>query len=211
MRKNDFTYQPAAPDTGIVMEAVPAYQIHQIGPYTVEDYYKIPDEHRVELIDGYFYDMASPSWTHQGILTHLLVQIYHCIEKSGRSCMVFQAPLDVQLDCDNRTMVQPDLLVICNRDEHLEGHRTVWGAPDFVVEVLSKSSRLHDRVRKYRKYQQAGVREYWIIDPEKKEVLVTWFEGGEKTAVYPFDAEVELRISEGRCKIDFRDIAGRVF
>ena len=172
-------------------------------PYTIDDYYALPDDRRAELIDGVFYDMASPSQIHQQILGDLFLQLAPCTA-SHPDCRIFFAPLDVRLDNDEWTMVQPDLLITChNKDTDT---RRVNGAPDFIAEILSPSSRYHDMFRKLHKYQHAGVREYWIIDPKNLKITVYYFEKDFLPETYSFQDEVELRISDGRCRVDFRPI-----
>ena len=82
------------------------YKVRKIGEYTIDDYRALPDEQRVELIDGYFYDMASPTFGHQSIGGEIHRQIANYIMELGGNCRPFIAPVDVQLDCDERTMVQ---------------------------------------------------------------------------------------------------------
>ena len=91
--------------------AAPAEPLH-----TIRDYLALPDDQRVELIDGVFYDMASPSRLHQAILGHLHVQLYACTE-SHPECELFLSPSDVRLNSDDYTVVQPDLYVICSQNE----------------------------------------------------------------------------------------------
>ena len=134
------------------------------GEYTIEDYYALPDDQRVELIDGVFYDMASPVPLHQLIAGEVYRQIANYILERGGSCMAYISPLDVQLDCDNRTMVQPDVMLLCEKEKTQE--KRVYGAPDFILEVISPSTRRKDCFLKLQKYMNAGVREYWILDPE---------------------------------------------
>ena len=142
--------------------------------YTLDDYYALPDEQRVELIDGVFYDMAAPAFLHQLILMHLSYLFHDCAEQHGLPCEVFAAPCDVRLDRDNYTMVQPDLLVICSPQDYLHMKR-LEGAPDLAVEILSPSTRSKDMILKLYKYEKAGVREYWIVDPEHRTVTVHFF------------------------------------
>lgn len=195
--------RPASVYSGMVQEPRPAYDPDPMqGHYTIDDYYAIPDERRVELIDGWIYDMAAPSEKHQIILGDLFYQLYPCVAEHPE-CRLFFAPLDVRLDNDEWTMVQPDLLIVCHDDPD---RRRVNGAPDFVAEILSPSSRYHDMYRKFRKYHEAGVREYWIIDPEHLKVTVWHFEKETLPETYTFQDEVELRISDGRCKVDFKSI-----
>ncbi len=181
---------------------VPAYPLR--GQYTIDDYYAMPDERRVELIDGVFYDMAAPTKIHQLVLIEVALQMYPCVAEHP-GCQLYIAPLDVRLDNDNYTMVQPDLLIVC--DESDGDKRRVNGAPDFAAEILSPSNRDHDMLLKYYKYRQAGVREYWIIDPDRKKVVVYDFEHDELPVSYTFDDTVPLRISEGKCRVDFSVIS----
>ena len=175
------------------------------GTYTLDDYYALPDEKRVELIDGVFYDMASPSGVHQELigLLHLIFAGY--VRSRKGTCKVFLSPFDVQLDCDNRTMVEPDLLVICSREKIRM--RCLYGAPDLAVEIVSPSSRRKDMILKTHKYEHAGVREYWIIDPKYRIVTVHRFDEEEYHPVtYTFQDEIPVGISDGMCAIDFSRI-----
>ena len=171
---------------------------------TLDDYYALPDEARVELIDGVFYDMASPTFVHQQILLELALQLKTCISKHRMPCLVCVAPQDVQLDCDPYTMVQPDLFVICDRGKIKT--RALYGAPDFVIEILSASTRWRDLTLKLRKYKNAGVREYWIIDPDDEQVVVYYFEEDDLPHITEYRSSVPVRISEGKCEIDFGKI-----
>lgn len=174
------------------------------GEYTLEDYYAVSEERRVELIDGVFYDMASPIHIHQIISGQIYRILFDYIDKNKGMCVPAIAPLDVQLDCDDRTMVQPDVMVVCDRDKFVRG--AVYGAPDMVVEVLSKSTWKKDSYKKLDKYADAGVREYWLVDPDKKKVIVYDLEHDEWPAIYGFDDEVPVRIFDGLCKVDFAAI-----
>ena len=185
-------------------EGAPALAFPRRGPYTIDDYYAMPDERRVELIDGVFYDMAAPTKVHQLTLLQMALQLYPCVAEHP-GCQLYMAPLDVRLDNDNYTMVQPDLLIVC--DESDGDKRRVNGAPDFAAEILSPSNRDHDMLLKYYKYREAGVREYWIVDPERKKIAVYDFESGELPESYTFDDTVPLRISEGKCSMDFSVIS----
>ena len=175
--------------------------------YTIDDYYALPDERRVELIDGAFYDMAPPSTLHQALLGQLYLHFAACVE-GHPECELFFAPLDVRLDNDNYTMVQPDLLIVCGRADN--DIRRINGAPDFIVEILSQSNKDHDLVRKLDKYLAAGVREYWIADPEKRKVLAYDLVHDMFPEVYTFQDEIPVLISEGTCKIDFAAISEKL-
>lgn len=174
------------------------------GEYTLEDYYALPDERRVELIDGVFYDMASPIHIHQLISGQIYRILFDYIDKNKGMCVPAIAPLDVRLDCDDRTVVQPDVMVVCDRDKFVRG--VVCGAPDMVVEVLSRSTWKKDSYKKLDKYADAGVREYWLVDPDKKKVIVYDLEHDEWPAIYGFNDEVPVGIFDGLCKVDFAAI-----
>lgn len=174
------------------------------GEYTYEDYLALPDDRRVELIDGVFYDMSCPHQAHQEILLGFHEQMLPCINKHRDECRFLISPVDVRLDRNNRTAVQPDIMVICN-PSIIQG-RYVWGAPDFVVEVLSRSTKRKDMVLKLHKYLEAGVKEYWMIDYEKHEVIVYVFSGDLSIKTYTFEDTVPIAISKGECQINFKKI-----
>ena len=98
-------------------------------------------------------------------------------------------------------MVQPDVLIVCDRDIVIR--RCVYGAPDFVAEVLSPSTKKKDIYIKTQKYANAGVREYWMVDPDKQKVVVYRFEEDEFPAVYGFNQQIPVAILGGECVIDF--------
>ena len=185
-------------------ESNPSYQIKKQGEYTLVDYYKIPDERRIELIDGVIYDMTAPTASHQLIagLIHTKL-LNHILEKKGK-CLPIISPIDVQLDCDDKTMVQPDVIIVCDRDKII--NRCVYGAPDFVIEVISESSTKRDSVIKLNKYMNAGVREYWIIDPIRLKVIVYNFEEENYPVIYGFDSKIPVAIWNGEVVIDFKEV-----
>ena len=211
----DRTYENPADKAHVVRESAPGYgaaarneKAGFSGRHTIDDYYALPDDRRAELIDGEFYDMAGTSFRHQAIIGEVLFQIKSCMKQNKRKCRVFAAPCDVQLDQDEYTMVQPDLQVIC-QDENL--HRYVYfGAPDFVMEVLSKNNRSHDLVTKLFKYKNAGVREYWIVDPESEQIMVYLLEKEELPRFYQRNDKVPVYISDGICEIDFEEVFDEV-
>ena len=151
--------------------ALPAKKEH----YTFADILAWEGNERVEIINGEIFLMASPFRVHQEISGELFRQLANFLE--GKKCRVYAAPFAVRLfekDGDNPedvdTMVEPDITVVCDKDK-LDKHGCK-GAPDMVIEILSPSTRRHDRLVKLGLYQQAGVREYWIVDPENKSVQV---------------------------------------
>ena len=101
-------------------------------------------------------------------------------------------------------MVQPDVLVVCDRSKLKYGR--LYGTPDFVVEVLSPSTRKKDMYTKLSKYANADVREYWIVDPETKRILVYNFEGDDFVNLYTFEDKVPVAVFEGKCIVDFAEI-----
>lgn len=184
-------------------ESAPAYHFER--KYTVADYYALPEDRRAELIDGVIYDMAAPSTIHQLILGDLYAKFRGCAEEHDMPCDVYLSPCDVRLDRDDYTMVQPDLLVVCAEDDGY--YEQVEGAPDLAVEILSPSTRQKDMVLKLYKYQNAGVREYWIVDPLYQRVYVHCFEKADYAPEqYGFDAVIPVGISGGKCSIDFSGI-----
>lgn len=174
------------------------------GTYTIEDYMALPDEQRVELIDGVIYDMSAPTAYHQLIGGEIYAEIRNFIKANKGNCVPFIAPTDVQLDCDNRTMVQPDVMIVCDRDKI--NHKRIFGAPDFIAEVLSPSTKNKDIMIKGAKYQQAGVREYWLIDPAEKNVLVFDFRSELKMKMYTFEDKIPVLIYDGKLVIDMKEI-----
>jgi len=175
--------------------------------HTFDDYMALPDDRRVELIDGKFYDMASPTYLHQAILLKLGVAFDACVS-SHPECELFTAPCDLKLDDDDYTVVQPDLFIVCDRKGPL--NRIFGGAPVFALEILSPSTRALDLFIKLNKYRLAGVREYWIVDPDKCKVAVYVFEENELPAVYGFTDTIPVTVSNGECSIDFSKIYEKV-
>lgn len=179
--------------------------------YTLDDYYALPEEQRVELIDGVIYDMTGPASIHQMILGDLYILFRECADRYSMPCEIFLSPFDVRLDKDNYTMVQPDLLAVCGKMD-VENMIRYEGAPDLVVEIISPSSRSKDQVLKLYKYQNAGVREYWIVDPKFKTVTVHYFEDEEYAPQhYTFASQIPVNISQGKCTIDFSRVGVRPF
>lgn len=191
----------------MVKEAEVAYKLRKEniqGEYTVEDYLAWPKDEKIELIDGVIYEMASPIDKHQLIASEIGTILRNYIKKNQGECIPFSAPIDVQLDMDDKTMIQPDVLVVCDRNKLKNGR--LFGAPDFVVEILSPSSRKKDSYIKLVKYSNADVREYWLVDPDKKRVVVYDFANDELAKVYTFKEKVPVSIFNGHCEVDFAEI-----
>ena len=126
------------------------------------------------------------------------------IMKNKGPCYPFIAPVDVQLDCDDKTVIQPDVLIVCDRSKYRNGR--VFGAPDLVVEVLSPSSKKKDMQIKLSKYYDAGVREYWIVDPEKKILVQYDMEHMELPSVYNAESTIPVLIWNGEYSIDLKEM-----
>jgi len=160
--------------------------------YTAEDYWNLPDNRRAELIGGNLYAMAPPSLTHQRISVQLCKILAQYIDTHKGECQVFAAPLAVNLQLSDETYVEPDVLIVCDPSKLHE--RGVKGAPDFIAEIVSPSSRKMDYVTKAGLYLEAGVREYWIVDPEKKCTTVYYFEEDAAPMIVPFSSGLSVRI-----------------
>jgi Uma2 family endonuclease len=134
--------------------------------------------------------MGEPTTSHQAVLVELLYRIRRYLE--GKTCRVFPAPFGVRLfpiaDASDDTVVEPDIAVIC--DSKKIDKRGCNGAPDLIIEILSPSNSRHDKVEKYRLYQEACVREYWIVDPEEKTVQVCVLENGRYVVAMYADNDV---------------------
>lgn len=164
-------------------------------PYTFADVLAWDESERAELIDGEPVLLATPLREHQRVSGEIFAQIHSFLK--GKPCQVYHAPFSVRPFArkDDRpedvdTVLEPDITVVCD-PEKLDKYGC-RGAPDWIVEILSDSTQRHDRFVKYRLYEQAGVQEYWIVDPEKQTVQV-------------------FRLEEGRfAAVDFQSAEGRV-
>lgn len=159
--------------------------------YTIDDIYALPDGQRAELIDGQMYMMAPPTRRHQRITLELSTIINNYIKDKGGSCEVDIAPFAVFLNEDDKNYVEPDISVICASEKLTDKGCT--GAPDWIIEIVSPGSRRMDYFVKLFKYRTAGVREYWIVDPEKSRVTVYLFDS-DNTEEYSFSDTVKVGI-----------------
>lgn len=145
--------------------------------YTYEDYLSWDEDEHIEIIDGvpyYTYGdeiiegapvmQAAPSTSHQTIITELIYKIRSFLE--GKPCRVFPAPFSVWLESDDTSALEPDITIVCDPSKLTE--RGCKGAPDVIIEILSPSTARKDRIIKLDRYERAGVREYWMIDPDTK-------------------------------------------
>ena len=167
----------------------PANELH-----TVQDILDLPEGVRMELIDGILYDMATPSLSHQNDAGQVFRKFSDYFDKHCGDCQVMIAPFAVYLNNDDRTYLEPDVLVVCDPNKLKEDG--CHGAPDLCVEVVSESSRKRDYLIKLMKYGNAGVREYWLVDRERKRVLVYHLEK-EDMMEYEFTEEISSAIFEG--------------
>ena len=181
------------------------YMTKMQGEYTIQDLEGFPEDSYVELIDGVLYSLSSPTIDHQTIASSIWMQLKLYVKANKGRCIVTMAPCDVHLrEDDNKTLVQPDLFVTCDRNKIVNGR--IKGAPDFILEVLSPSSKMKDYTIKLQKYQESGVREYWLVDQDKQKVIVYLLEDDINTFLYTFDDRIPVAIWNNECHVDMREI-----
>jgi Uma2 family endonuclease len=176
--------------------------------YTYADYLEWDENERYEIIDGEAYMMAAPSRIHQETSGNFYYALRSFLE--GKSCKVYAAPFSVRLfpeeDGSDDTVVEPDITVVC--DPSKLDDRGCNGAPDFIIEIISPTTARYDRIVKFDKYREAGVREYWIVDPEEKVVSAYILKDGQYMAVnYDDTAAAPVMVLPG-CGIDLKTIFG---
>jgi Uma2 family endonuclease len=174
--------------------------------YTYADYLNWDEDVRVEIIDGEAVMMAPPLRRHQGISRNLLIKIGNFLE--GKPCKVYAAPFGVRLfpqeDKSDDTVLQPDIVVVCD-EAKLDDHGCN-GPPDLIIEILSPSTAQKDMLVKFRKYLQAGVREYWIVDGEAKTIHVCVFQDNQYwVSIYDETRIAPVSILPG-CEIDLKAV-----
>lgn len=162
--------------------------------YTIEDIYALPEGERAELIDGKIYYMAPPSTRHQRLVHFFDREIGNYIQSHEGECEVLPAPFAVFLNKDNKNYVEPDISIICDKDKITD--KGCHGAPDWIIEIISPRNKEMDYFKKLFKYQAAGVREYWIVDPTKEIVMVYRFEK-ETMEEYSFGEDIPVGIYDG--------------
>lgn len=163
--------------------------------YTAKDFWDLPDGERAELIDGRLVFMAPPNRMHQDISMALSAVFSTYIHEHKGSCRVYAAPFAVDLNADDETFVEPDLCIVCDPEKLTD--RGCKGAPDFIVEIVSPSSRRLDYSTKNALYSDAGVREYWIIDPAKQRSTVYRYEEDAAPAIVSFDQPLKSAVFRG--------------
>lgn len=160
--------------------------------FTIDDIYALPDGQRAELINGQLYNMAPPLRIHQELIMELSATIWQHVKAKNGSCKVYPAPFAVNLNADDKIYVEPDISVICDPGKLTD--KGCKGAPDLVIEVVSPSSRRMDCSTKNTLYFDAGVREYWIVDPEKSRTTVYRYEEDAAPTITPFDSPINSGI-----------------
>lgn len=160
--------------------------------YTAEAYWNLPEDQRAELINSKLYAMAPPSRIHQELVSELTVIFSNYIKSKGGLCKVYPAPFAVNLNADDKTYVEPDISIICDRSKLSD--RGCEGAPDFIIEIVSPSSRKMDYSTKNTLYSDAGVREYWIVDPLKERTTIYRYEEDAAPTIIPFDQAIPVGI-----------------
>ena len=179
--------------------------------YTFADVLTWDENERAEIINGEVFMMSPPpSRAHQGISGELFAQLHTYLK--GKRCEVYAAPFAVrpfEQDGDSPedvdTMVEPDITIVC--DPSKLDDMGCKGAPDMVVEILSPSTRRHDRMTKFNLYQRAGVREYWIVDPANKDVQSFVLEDGRYSAKEFGTAGDKMKVNIlENCVIDLSEV-----
>lgn len=178
--------------------------------YTLADVLAWDEGERAEIIDGEVFLMGAPSSVHQEIMVELVFQLHAYLK--GKKCRVYPAPYSVRLfemDGDDPrdvdTVVEPDISVVCDRNKI--DKNGCKGAPDMVIEILSPSTRRHDQMTKLNLYRRAGVREYWIVDPEAKVVLALLLEHGNYFVKQTGTAGDKMKVNVLEdCEIDLTDV-----
>ena len=143
-------------------------------------------EDRLEFINGQVFSLASPKTRHQLALTKIFGSLYTWSQ--GKKCVPIMAPYDITLinRKDNKNVVQPDIVVICDLQENLNEQDRYTGVPSLVIEILSEKTKRKDLIIKMELYLSSGVKEYWIVDTDNQKVMTYQFQDGEiiKNVIY---------------------------
>ena len=160
-------------------------------PHTIEEIEALPEGERAELINGEIYYMSSPSVTHQRIVMNLSAAIHSYIRNNKGKCEVFPSPFAVYLFGiqDDTNYLEPDIVVVCD-PEKTANEKGCDGAPDFVIEVVSPSTASRDYLYKLNQYQMAGVKEYWIVNPDIRSVTRYDFANKDGSNAFSFNDAV---------------------
>ncbi len=193
-----------------------AREIDKYGVSTYGDYLTWDDDQRYEIIEGKLYNLApAPHRKHQKVSLEMIVQFYDYLK--NKKCELYEAPFDVRLpegdeaDRDVKTVVQPDIVVICDR-EKLD-KRGCRGAPDLIIEIMSESSEDRDKKVKKELYEKHGVKEYWIVDYSKKQVEVYLLDKNNKYGepdIYTEKDKIPVTIFDGELEIEMERVFERL-
>ena len=180
--------------------------------YTYYDYLNFPNDEFVEIIDGKIFAMSpAPSRIHQELIMEISAELRNYIKSNKGQCKVYPAPFDVVLinenenENDSKNIVQPDISVIC--DKNKLNYKGCFGSPDMIVKIVSKFNPGNDYVKKLYLYEKYKVKEYWIVNPMKKNILVyTLTESGyNQPDLYTFNDKIKVNIFNN-LEIDFNGI-----
>jgi Uma2 family endonuclease len=215
-KKKPVTYEQVPEEQPIVEEPPIVYNtlnLDETKRYTYADYLTWIDDQRRELIDGFIRLLSAPVRIHQRISQNIFRVIDRFVERKKGKCHIYYAPFDVRLPKKNKTeddkvydVVQPDICVVCDLSKLDE--RGCIGAPDLMVEVLSPSTSKKDWNEKRVLYEEAGVREYWIVDPKEKTVHIFLLQSDGKYDIgtkYECDQKAPVHIFEG-LEIDLKEL-----
>ena len=177
--------------------------------WTYADYkeWELKPRERYEIINGEAYAMSAPNALHQSMLMELARQLANFL--TGKNCKVYPAPFDVRLfyeeDESDDTVVQPDITIICDKEKR--GKEGCLGAPDFVVEILSPSNSAIEMQRKFNLYREAGIREYWVLDGEHKNLIVYLFDNETTTtSTYGEKDRVPVAVLNGMLSVELEPV-----
>ncbi|KRQ86399.1 hypothetical protein ABG79_01780 [Caloramator mitchellensis] len=170
-----------------------------INKFTYNDYLNWPENERWEIIDGEAYNMSpAPSRLHQDILGALFSVFYNYLK--NKQCKVYPAPFDVRLnlegeeDSNCKNVVQPDISIICDISKLDE--RGCKGSPDLIIEIISPATIKRDLKDKFYLYEKAQVKEYWIVYPEEKTIIIYKLENGRygRPEIYSEEDKIKVGI-----------------
>lgn len=162
--------------------------------HTIEEIYALPEGERAELIDGRLYMMVAPGREHQKIAGEIFGTVRDYIKQNKGSCEPYISPFAVFLNGDEKNYVEPDISVICDKNRLTDSG--CKSAPDWVIKIVSPGSKHMDYYIKLFKYRTAGVREYWIVTPATKRVMVYDFQGDD-AGDYSFTENIPVSIYPG--------------
>ena len=181
--------------------------------YSYVDYLTWGENERWEILDGIAYMQATPSRIHQEISGELFTQFHNYL--SGKTCKVYHAPFCVRLDnekndADIKNVVELDITIVCDSSKLDE--KGCKGSPDMIIEIMSPSSGKKDRVEKYNKYEKAGVKEYWVVEPDEKLVSVFILQKNGRfgrTEMYTDEDKIKASIFS-ELEIDFSTVFNKI-